>query len=427
VVIAQQEFSPYTRRREDKMAICQPVRGMHDWLQEEAWRFTQVVEKARQLARQYGFQEIQTPILEKAEVFSRPLGETSDVVGKEMYQFTDRGGEELALRPEGTASVVRAFLSNGLAHTLPFKVFYAGPMFRYERPQKGRYRQFHQIGVEHLGDANPWEDAEVILLASQCLQDLQIDATLEINTLGDAPSRAAYREALVAYFESHTSTLSDLSRKRLVQNPLRILDSKEPEDQELIRQAPTLAAFLTPEAHQFFEALCSGLHTLGIAYQLQDHLVRGLDYYTHTVFEFVPSSGEGGTILAGGRYDHLVELMGGPKIPGFGWAAGIERLLLSARTQNIPERMLAVISVGPFEAQAYTNAHLLREQGQNVEVFCGPDLGKLLKKADKRHARYAFVIGEEEHRTQTVLIRDLDKRTQGHQPISSLTEIASHL
>jgi histidyl-tRNA synthetase len=395
---------------------------MHDWMPEEMQRFTQVVAQVRQLVRLYGFQEIQTPILEKSEVFSRPLGESSDVVGKEMYLLQDRGGEELALRPEGTASVVRAFLSQGLTQALPFKVFYAGPMFRYERPQKGRYRQFHQIGVERLGAGGPWEDAEAILCAHQCLQALRIDALLDINTLGDMPSRAAYREALVCHFTCHRSALSILSQKRLEQNPLRILDSKEPEDQELIHTAPTLTAFLTSEAQEFFSTLCSALRALKVPFRRQEHLVRGLDYYTHTVFEFVPSTEGGGTILAGGRYDHLVELLGGPPISGFGWAAGVERLLLEASFLPAQERPFAVIALGPFAAEAYTSAQLLREQGHMVEVFCGEDLGKLLKKADKQRTRYAFVIGEEEQRTQTILLRDLDERAQESCPLSALAE-----
>jgi histidyl-tRNA synthetase len=409
------------------VTLFQPVRGMHDWLPEEAERFTQIVERARRIACLYGFREIQTPLLEKVGVFSRPLGESSDVVGKEMYKFVDRGGEELALRPEGTAAVVRAFLSNHLTEALPFKGFYAGPMFRYERPQKGRYRQFHQMGLERLGDASPWEDAEGIALAARCLEALQIEATLQINSLGDAPSRSAYREALVAYFETHRSRLSALSQQRLDQNPLRVLDSKEPEDQEFLSHAPTLTVFLTPEARCFFETLCTALQTLGISYQIQEHLVRGLDYYTHTVFEFVPSSGEGGTILAGGRYDHLVELLGGPPIPGFGWAAGIERLLLATPIKEEPVRPVAMISVGPFEAVAYTSAQLLRAEGHMVEVFCGKDLGKLLKKADRARARYAFVMGAEEQREQAVLVRDLDARTQEHQPLAALQEIARRL
>jgi histidyl-tRNA synthetase len=398
---------------------------MHDLLPQEARRFSFLIEQGRALARQYGYKEVHTPILERAEVFSRPLGESSDVVGKEMYLLTDRGGETLALRPEGTAAIVRAFLSNGLTDVLPWKIFYAGPMFRYERPQKGRYRQFHQLGIESIGSATPWEDTESIALAYRYLISLHIEAILEINTLGDTPSRAAYKEALVTYFTKGRSSLSALSQRRLDQNPLRILDSKEPEDQELVRNAPLLKDFLTPEAQMFFETLCLGLQTLGIPYRHNPRLVRGLDYYTHTVFEFVPSTGSG-TVLAGGRYDHLVTLMGGPAIPGFGWAAGIERLSLMASIEEKMECLIAVIAIG-YEAEAHVYADLFRRQGRIVEVFCGKDLGKLLKKADKRGARYAVVFGEEEKRSGTILVKDLDRRTQEHVPLACLERFAADL
>jgi histidyl-tRNA synthetase len=344
-----------------------------------------------------------------------------------MYLLTDRGGDMLALRPEGTASIVRALLSNGLTDKLPWKVFYAGPMFRYERPQKGRYRQFHQLGVENIGGASPWEDAEGILLAQCYLTSLQIETILEINTLGDAASRIAYKEALVSYFTQKHASLSPLSRHRLEQNPLRILDSKEPEDQDLIRHAPLLDDFLTPEARTFFETLRTGLQALGISYRHNPRLVRGLDYYTHTVFEFVPSTGEGGTVLAGGRYDNLVALMGGPAIPGFGWAAGIERLLRVATIKEDVRRSIAVLAVGPYESDVYACARLLRSKNHITEVSCGKDLGKLLKKADKSNARYAVIIGEEEKRAGVVLVKDLDQRTQERMPIASLEKFVVNL
>src|SRR5437588_340073 len=273
-------------------------------------------------------EEMATPIFEFTEVFARGVGETTDIVAKEMYTFVDKGGEEVTLRPENTAGVVRAVLSNGLTQAAPLKYFYAGPMFRYERPQKGRFRQFHQIGVELLGVAQPQADIEVIALGQRILGALGIadKVVLELNTLGDPQSRAAYRDALVAYFSARLSELSEDSRRRLERNPLRILDSKDPGDQRIALEAPDFAAYLNEASRAFFARVRDDLDRVGIAYRLNPRLVRGLDYYTHTVFEFVTTDlGAQGTVLAGGRYDGLVELMGGPAMPGAGWAAGIER------------------------------------------------------------------------------------------------------
>ena len=311
------------------MPLLQPVRGTQDLLPEAMRRHRQVKEAARMTAELYGFAEIATPIFEFTDVFARPIGEGTDIVSKEMYTFEDRGGEEITLRPENTAGVVRSILSNGLVQSAPLKFFYEGPMFRYERPQKGRFRQFHQIGVELIGVAQPQADIEVIALGCRVLRALGIEnrTVLEINTLGDPESRVAYRHALTAYFSDHVSELSQDSLRRLERNPLRILDSKDESDNRVAADAPSFAEYLTAESQDFFVRVRDGLDALDIRYQINPRLVRGLDYYTHTAFEFVTSDlGAQGTVMGGGRYDGLVELMGGPALPGVGWAAGIERL-----------------------------------------------------------------------------------------------------
>src|SRR5690242_10979007 len=331
------------------MAALQPVRGTQDLLPEAYRRHRAVIETARRIAERFGYQEIATPIFEFTEVFSRPIGETTDIVSKEMYSFVDRGGEEITLRPENTAGVVRAVLSGGLIQNTPLKFFYSGPMFRYERPQKGRFRQFHQIGVELIAVAQSQADIEVIALGGRILDVLGIrqHTVLELNTLGDPASRTAYREALVSYFSSRVSELSEDSRRRLDRNPLRILDSKEESDRRVILEAPSLDEYLNTESRDFFADVKNGLDRLGIPYRLNPHLVRGLDYYTHTAFEFVtPHLGAQGTVIGGGRYDGLVEMMGGPAMPGVGWAAGIERLAMLIDEPPGPPRPIAVVPIG---------------------------------------------------------------------------------
>ncbi|MBN2752282.1 MAG: histidine--tRNA ligase, partial [Rhodospirillaceae bacterium] len=311
------------------MSSLQSVRGTHDLLPEEMRAFRHVVETSRMTAALYGFAEMATPIFEFSGVFARTLGDTSDIVTKEMYTFADRKGESLTLRPEGTAGIARAFISNGLSNDLPFKVFYSGPMFRYERPQKGRQRQFHQVGVELLGVADPQADVEVVAMGRHILDSLGLkgNVTLEINTLGDVESREAYRDALVAYLSKHVADLSADSRERLDRNPLRILDSKDEGDRALIKDAPLLGAYLNESSRAFYDELKNGLLDLGLDFVENPHLVRGLDYYGHTAFEFTTDAlGAQGTVMAGGRYDGLIKVMGGPSTPGVGWAAGVERL-----------------------------------------------------------------------------------------------------
>jgi histidyl-tRNA synthetase len=398
------------------MTSLRPVRGTHDIVGEAALRHRKVVETGRAVAARYGYAEIATPIFEFTEVFVRTLGETSDVVTKEMYTFTDRGGETVTLRPEYTAGVARAFIAGSLGQNLPIKLFCSGPMFRYERPQKGRLRQFHQIDVEVIGAPEPLADVEVIALGAQILRTLGLenDVTLELNTLGDPASRRAYRDLLVEYLSAYRADLSADSQLRLERNPLRILDSKDSGDREILKGAPTLDACLNEESRTFFAAVRAGLDALGIAYALNPLLVRGLDYYTHTAFEFTTSKlGAQGAVIAGGRYDGLIAAMGGPDTPGIGWAAGVERLaLLLDETPAVP-RPLAVVPIGDgAELAALRLAEELRRAGYEVEFGFRGKLGQRLKRAAGQHARFAILLGEDELAAGQVVLRDLDRGEQ---------------
>ena len=380
----------------------------------------------RNIALRYGFAEISTPVFEFSEVFKRTLGETSDVVTKEMYTFEDRGGSEITLRPEGTAGIVRAFISNGLTQNLPCKFFYEGPMFRYERPQKGRLRQFHQFGVEILGVPTPQADVETIALGVHILEELGVaDKTvLEINSLGDSESRAAYREALVAYFTGHRDALSEDSRARLERNPLRILDSKDKGDRKLMAEAPNISEYLNDASRAFFDTVLDGLKTLNIDVSVNPRLVRGLDYYCHTAFEFTTEVlGAQGAVIAGGRYDGLVKQMGGPATPGVGWAAGIERLVMLLPQSLEPARPIAVIPVGE-EAQgpAMTIAQTLRENGYVVDMGYSGNLAKRMKRADRMNACAAVILGGDELERNSATLRDLDSGEQSEIPLDDLTD-----
>jgi len=398
------------------MRPLQPVRGTQDLLPEAARRHRRVGETARAFAELYGFVEIATPIFEFKDVFARPIGEHTDIVAKEMYTFTDRGGEEVTLRPENTAGVVRAVLSNGLVQSLPLKFFYEGPMFRYERPQKGRFRQFHQIGIELIGVAQPQADIEVIALGRRILDALGMGerTVLELNTLGDAESRAAYRQALVSYLSVRTSELSEDSRRRLKRNPLRILDSKEEPDQHVIRDAPVFADYQNAESRRFFDQVCTGLDRLGIAYRLNPRLVRGLDYYTHTAFEFVTTDlGTQGTVMGGGRYDGLIEMMGGPAVPGVGWAAGVERLAM-LMPEPLPLRSpVAMVPIGDAgEMAASKLAEELRDHGLAVDLGYSGNLARRLRRANRIGAFAAILLGEDELARGVATLRDLDTGVQ---------------
>lgn len=408
------------------MSGLQPVRGTRDILPDESRQFRHVVEVARSLAERFGYDEIATPIFEFSEVFRRTLGDTSDIVTKEMYSFTDKGGDEVTLRPEGTAGVARALISGGLGQNLPLKFFYSGPMFRYERPQKGRYRQFHQIGVELLGVPEPAGDIEIIALGAAVLDALGIGdrVTLELNTLGNVTSRATYRATLVEYLSGHRDRLSEDSRMRLERNPLRILDSKDKGDRAIMAAAPDFADSLDAESVDFFAAVRNGLAALGIAYKVNTRLVRGLDYYCHTAFEFTTETlGAQGTVLAGGRYDGLIELMGGPETPGVGWAAGIERLSMLVETVPSAPRPIAVIPVGDeTERRAQVLAHDLRLRGFAVEIAFRGNLSRRLRRANRLNARAAIILGPDETARGAAMLRDLDSGAQDEVPLSALDE-----
>ena len=397
----------------------QPARGTRDIYGKDLSAFLFVENTARDFAKRCGFGEIQTPVFESTEVFARGVGETSDIVSKEMYTFTDRGGESFTLRPEGTAGVVRAFISEGMEQNQPVKLFYAGPMFRYERPQKGRYRQLHQVGVEVLGATAPQTDVEVLCLAWDFLSALGLQPfiRLELNTLGDAESRAAYREALVTYFEQYKDQLSEDSRVRLEKNPLRILDSKDEGDKKIVENAPAMIDYLNEDSRAFFENVKAGLTEMGIPFVVNPRLVRGLDYYRHTVFEFITDSlGAQGTVLGGGRYDGLVEELGGPKTAGIGFGAGIDRLsLLLQETGKQPAepRPIAVIPVGEDTLLPVMKiAHDLRQNGFIVDMAYSGNMGKRMKKANKINACAAVIMGSDEYEKGIVTVRDLDTGDQ---------------
>jgi len=408
------------------LSALQPVRGTRDIMPEETRRQCRVVDTACELAARYGYPEMSTPIFEFTEVFRRPLGETSDVVAKEMYTFTDRGGEDLTLRPEATAAVCRAFLSAGLTQQLPVKLFCHGPMFRYDRPQKGRWRQFHQINVELLGTPEPLGDVEVIALAVHILDELGVldRTTLELNTLGDSTSRASYREVLAAYFSDHRDQLSPDSQERLTRNPLRIFDSKDRGDRKISAGAPALGDYLNAESVDFFAKVKRDLDALGISYELNSHLVRGLDYYTHTIFEFTTTAlGAQDSVLGGGRYDGLVELLGGPSTPGVGWAGGIERLAMLLQETPAVVPPIAVVPIGPAaEAPALSLTQDLRRAGYTVDLGFSGNPGKRMKRANKLSARAAILLGEDELAQNAATVRDLESGKQELIPLDALSE-----
>ncbi len=399
----------------------QPVRGTHDILPEESRLRGFIEHTLSGIFSTYGYGAISTPIFEFSDVFHRTLGDTSDVVTKETYSFTDRGGESLTLRPEFTAAVVRAFISNGLQEKLPFKVYYNGPAFRYERPQKGRMRQFHQFGAELLGAAEPMADIEMIAMAAHGLKALGLSehVKLEINSLGDSESRTGYRDALVAYFSDHKADLSDDSKNRLERNPLRILDSKDEGDKKIVAGAPSASDYFTTQATEFFASVKEALAALGIQFYVNPRLVRGLDYYSHTVFEFTTEKlGAQGTVLAGGRYDGLVKLMGGPDVPGVGFAAGIERLLALIEAVGVQgiDKVVRPVAVIPIEdaqeMEALLLAQELRYAGVPVELVTRGNMGKKMKKAEKAGAEAVFILGPDEVANKQIVYKTMDSGQQ---------------
>lgn len=390
----------------------QAVRGTHDIMAEEFRLFEHVVRTARDTASLYGFEQIATPIFEFTEVFKRTLGEESDVVGKEMYTFDDRGGESLTLRPEFTAGISRAFISGGMQQQVPLKLFTTGPLFRYERPQKGRMRQFHQINFEVLGAAEPLADIEAISMGWHILQSLGITdkIKLEINSLGDGSSREQYRTALVKYLSQFKDKLSEDSQRRLTTNPMRILDSKNEGDKEIVKDAPVISEYYSTEARAFFAEVKSGLDLLGVPFVVNPRLVRGLDYYCHTAFEFTTDAlGSQNAVLAGGRYDGLIGVMGGPETPAVGFAGGVERLMALVNTKIPAKRPIVIIPIGEkAESQAILLAAELRKAGFYIELGYSGNVKKRFKKADGLNACAAVVFGDDEIQNSLVKLKDFD-------------------
>ncbi len=394
----------------------QAVRGMNDLLPDTLVRWQRVEAVARAVFVAYGYREIRLPLLEKSELFARSIGSLTDIVEKEMYTFEDRNGESLTLRPEGTAGCVRAGIENGLLHNQVQRLWYAGPMFRHERPQKGRYRQFHQIGVEAFGIETPDIDAELILLCARLWRALGVDGlTLELNSLGTPEARATYRHQLVAYLEGRRTELDEDSLRRLEKNPLRVLDSKNPAMQAVIRDAPILADYLDDASRAHFAHLCDTLQGAGVRYTLNPRLVRGLDYYTRTVFEWTSDRlGAQSAVCAGGRYDGLVELLGGQATPAAGFALGLERLAdllalgaVANADPQAPQVYLAVLDE-TVRLSALKLAESLRDQGWRIECHCGGGgLKAQLRRADRSGARLALLLGPDERARDEVSVKDL--------------------
>ena len=400
------------------MSKLTAIRGMNDILPDETpyWQFLE--QTVGRVLASYGYGEIRLPVVEKTELFKRSIGEVTDIVEKEMYTFDDRNAESLTLRPEGTAGCVRAAIQQGLLG-VPRRLWYAGPMFRYERPQKGRQRQFHQIGVEAFGIATPDMDAELILLSARLWRQLGIDGSVELqlNSIGSAAARRDYRAALVAYLQQHVDALDEDSQRRLHSNPLRILDSKNPATQALLDAAPAMADYLDEESRDDFARLCELLQAAGVPYVVKTRLVRGLDYYNKTVFEWVTDSlGAQGTVCAGGRYDGLVEQLGGKATPAIGFAMGMERLVLllielAVMPDAAPAADVYVVAVGePAQQAAVAVVERLRDQQPALAIVQhtgGGSFKSQMKKADKSGARVALIWGEDEAATRTVTIKPL--------------------
>ena len=419
------EFSKNERKSDMKY---QKIRGTADFLPEETNKWQYVEAKIEEILKKYYFHEIRLPIFEQFELFARGVGETSDIVSKEMYDFQDKGDRHLALRPEGTAGVVRAYVENkifGPEHHKPVKYFYNGPMFRFERPQSGRMRQFHQIGVEVYGTKNPAIDVETMHLAMEIFHNFGIkDLSLVINSLGNTESRIAYREALIAYLEPHFDELSEDSQQRLHKNPLRVLDSKDRKDKEIVKDAPSVLEYLDEASAKHFEEVKEMLDYLEVPYEIDTNMVRGLDYYNDTIFEVItndPDFGANTTICAGGRYDGLVEQVGGPETPGFGFAIGLERLVMLLEAANfefpnLTELDAFIVTIGDeVNTEALKIVTELRKHGLIVErEFVGRKPGSQFKTADKLNAKVVFTLGgmELENRNINMKLLETGKQTK---------------
>jgi histidyl-tRNA synthetase len=406
------------------MTPVQPVRGTQSLLGEDADRLATVVAAFDRVRRLYGFRRVEVPTIEQTAVFARTIGETTDVVSKEMYSFEDRGGESITLRPEFTAGICRAYLSEGWQQYAPLKAATHGSAFRYERPQKGRFREFHQLDAEIIGAGEPQADVELLAFADQLLKELGISgAVLQLNTLGDPETRAAWRDALYEHFRSHTSALSEDSQARLERNPLRILDSKAHQDWPIVDGAPAIDEFLTPEAADFFGRVTEAIDAAGIVWERAPRLVRGLDYYRHTAFEFVTDRlGAQGTVIAGGRYDGLIEALGGPHTPAVGWAAGIERLAMMIGEPEAEKPSVVIVPLGPraeLEAQGILAG--LRREGVAADMGYRGNMKKRLSRANDAGAGFALIIGDDELERGEAQLKDL---ATGEQRAVSLDLIA---
>jgi histidyl-tRNA synthetase len=395
--------------------VIQAIRGMNDITPGSSAVWQTLENIVKQTIASYGYQELRFPIVEKTELFARSIGEVTDIVEKEMYTFEDRNGDSLTLRPEGTAGCVRACIENGLLHNQTQRLWYTGPMFRHERPQKGRYRQFHQVGVEAFGMQGPDIDAELIIMSARIWKQLRLnDLELQVNSLGSVESRHAYRDILVDYFSKHQSALDEDSQRRLHSNPLRILDSKNPEMQELIENAPKLQDHLDQESVEHFQGVKSLLDSVGITYRVNPRLVRGLDYYNKTVFEWVTTQlGAQGTVCAGGRYDGLVEQLGGKPVAAAGFALGIERLVELVQNNlklDVAPHAYFVVASEEAVTPGMQISESLREQlpGLRLLVHCGGGSFKSqFKRADKSGASVALILGDDELKSNTVSVKYL--------------------
>ncbi|WP_341753875.1 histidine--tRNA ligase [Candidatus Tisiphia endosymbiont of Dioctria rufipes] len=394
----------------------QSLRGMKDLLPEDYLIHDYIINTAKHIGELYGYQAISTPIIEYTKVFDRTLGKTSDVISKEIYSFLDKSGNHISLRPEFTAGIIRAFISNNLQQTLPIKFFSSGPVFRYDRPQAGRQRQFHQINFEYIGGEGPSTDAETIKLALDILRTLEIDqdTTLEINSLGCTATRTVYQQKLVEYFNDYKSELSEDSQKRLIKNPMRILDSKDENDKKIVVNSPLISQYYSSDAAKYFDDLLKYLNLLEVKYIINPRLVRGLDYYCHTAFEFTTSNlGSQSTVLAGGRYDGLSKLMGGPEVKAIGFAAGIERLALMREYHISKPRPVFVFPISDNNLEyCLILTNQLRQNNIPVTLDTNGKIAKRMVQANLQKAKYAIFVGDNEQMSNNLKLKDLDKQQE---------------
>ena len=409
------------------MTPVQPVKGTQSLFGEEADRLASVVAAFDRVRRLYGFKRVEVPTLEHSEVFSRAIGETTDVVSKEMYSFETKGEKSVTLRPEFTAGICRAYLTEGWQQYAPLKLATHGSAFRYEQPQKGRYREFHQLDAEIIGTAEPQADVEILALADQLLKELGIEgAVLQLNTLGDPETRSRWRDALYEHFRGAASALSEESKARLERNPLRILDSKAHQDWPIVDSAPAIDEYLTNEAAEFFAQVTEGLRVAGVQWERAPRLVRGLDYYRHTAFEFVTDRlGAQGTVIAGGRYDGLIEALGGPHTPAVGWAAGIERLAMMLDAPQSERPDVVIVPIGErAELEAQGIVARLRREGIAADMAYRGSMKKRLGRANDAGAAYALIVGDDELDRDEAQLKNLET---GEQRAVSLDVLAEAL